>query len=113
MHFTITFTYIIPFIPYNNLYVNKGKTAGWRLKGFVGALVRKLYPVWEFPGDPVVRTPLPLQGAGVQIFHKLHHAAKKREKGRKKKRKLSPVSRPNPFLLPHPKAMDGYVKIYF
>ena len=88
MHSTITFTYIIPFIPNNNLYVNKGKTAGWRLKGFVSALVRKLYPVWEFPGDPVVRTPLPLQGAGVQIFHKLHHAAKKREKGRKKKENL-------------------------
>lgn len=88
MHSTITFTYIIPFIPNNNLYVNKGKTAGWRLKGFVSALVRKLYPVWEFPGDTVVRTPLPLQGAGVQIFHKLHHAAKKREKGRKKKENL-------------------------
>ena len=88
MHSTITFTYIIPFIPNNNLYVNKGKTAGWRLKGFVSALVRRLYPVWEFPGDPVVRTPLPLQGAGVQIFHKLHHAAKKREKGRKKKENL-------------------------
>ena len=45
---------------------------------------------------------------------KPHHAAKKREKGReRKKRKLSPVSRPNPFLLPHPKAMDGYVKNLF
>ena len=88
LHSTITFTYIIPFIPYNNLYVNKGKTAGWRLKGFVSALVRKFYPVWEFPGDPMVRTPLPLQGAGVQIFHKPHHAAKKREGKEKKKENL-------------------------
>ena len=87
MHSTITFTYIIPFVPYSNLYINKGKTAGWRLKGFVSALVRKLYPVWEFPGDPVVRTPLPLQGAGVQIFHKPHHVAKKRKEKREERKK--------------------------
>ena len=52
------------------------------------------------------------KGQGFKYFTS-HIMQQRKEKGRKKKRKLSPVSRPNLFFLLHPKGMDGYVKIYF
>lgn len=40
-------------------------------------------------------------------------ALKLKELIRAPARKLSPVPTSNPFLLPHPNEMDGYIIIYF